>query len=95
MGQRLSFVVARDGLRGFALDYRTAQHAACVQENCALTHFSLPLLAPGQYVLLGPRRNGGPAPTRGLRASGDAAAPLRWTGARDFDYVGLRIEALP
>jgi hypothetical protein len=94
MGQRLSFVATRDRLRGFALDYRTAQHAACVHESCALTSFSLPLLAPGQYVLLGPRRNGRAAPTRGLRASGDAAAPLQWEGARDFDYVSFRIEAL-
>ena len=94
MGQRLSFVAARDRLRGFALDYRTAQHAACAHESCALTGFSLPLLAPGQYVLLGPRRDGRPAPTRGLRASGDATAPLQWSGTRDFDYVALRIEAL-
>jgi hypothetical protein len=94
MGQSLSFVAARDRLRGFRLDYRTALHAACVHESCALTHFILPLLAPGQYVLLGPRRDGRPALPRGLRASGDAAAPLQWTGPRDFDYVALRIEAL-
>lgn len=92
MGQRLSFVAPRDRLRGFALDYRTAQHATCVHESCALTSFSLPLLAPGQYVLLGPRRDGRPAPTRGLRASGDANAPLQWQGTRDFDYVAFRIE---
>jgi hypothetical protein len=94
MGQRLSFVVARDRLRGFQLDYRTAQQAACVHESCALTRFTMPLLAPGQYVLLGPRRDGRPAPTRNLRASGDAASPLQWSGPRDFDYVALRIEAL-
>ena len=94
MGQRLSFVVARDRLRGFQLDYRTAQHAACVHESCALTRFTLPLLVPGQYVLLGPRRDGRPVSPRGLRASGDAAAPLQWTGPRDFDYVALRVEPL-
>jgi hypothetical protein len=92
--QRIAFVVARDRLRGFQLDYRTGRHQACVHESCAMNGFSLPLLAPGQYVLLGPRRDGRPAPTRGLRASGDASAPLQWAGPRDFDYVALRVEAL-
>lgn len=94
MAQRIAFVVARDRLRGFRLDYRTGGHQACAHESCAMNAFSLPLLTPGQYVLLGPRRDGRPAPTRGLRASGDATAPLQWNGTRDFDYVALRIEAL-
>ena len=94
MGHRVAFVAARDRLRGFVLDYRTADQAQCVQEGCALTSFGLPLLAPGQYVLLGPQRDGRAAPTRGLRTSGDAAAPLQWHGPRDFDYVSFRIEAL-
>jgi hypothetical protein len=92
MGQRVAFVAPRERMRGFALDYRLGEQAGCAQETCALTSFALPLLVPGHYVLLGPRRDGRAAPTRRLRHSGDAAAPL--AGApRDFDALAFRIEA--
>jgi hypothetical protein len=94
MGQRLSFVAPREGLRGFALDYRLQAASACEREACSLTSFALPLLTPGHYALLGPRRNGSPAVTRGLRHSGDSAAPLLSATARDFDCLAFRIERL-
>jgi hypothetical protein len=92
MSQRVAFVAPRERLRGFALDYRLDAKACLEQEACPLTSFSLPLLTPGHYALLGPRRDGRGARTRGLRHSGDSAAPLQWQGVRDFDYVAFRIE---
>ena len=94
MGQRLSFAAPRDRLRGFALDYRLQAASACQHETCSLTSFALPLLTPGHYALLGPRRDGSPASTRGLRHSGDSAAPLAAATVRDFDCLAFRIEPL-
>jgi hypothetical protein len=93
--QRLSFVAGRATLRGFELEYRIAGMSMCANEACSLTRFDAPLLAPGHYVLAGPRRNGERVDPSQLRHSGDIAAPLLETGVpRDFDYLALRIEAI-
>lgn len=93
MGQRVAFVAPRDRMRGFVLDYRLGEQAHRAQENCALTSFALPLLVPGHYVLLGPTRDGRAAFARGLRHSGNPAAPL--AGApRVFDALAFRLEGL-
>jgi hypothetical protein len=91
MAQRVAFVAPRERMRGFVLDYRLGARSDCAQETCALTSFALPLLVPGHYVLLGPRRDGRAAPIRRLRHSGDVAAPLAGT-RHDFDALAFRIE---
>lgn len=93
-GQRIAFVAPRAGMRGFALDYRLGAAAACTRETCALTSLGLPLLTPGHYALLGPRRDGGPASPHGLTHSGNLAAPLAAGVSRDFDCLAFRIEAV-
>jgi len=93
ISQRLAFSVPRDRMRGFELDYRLAGDTQCRGESCALTRFDAPLLAPGHYLLLGPRRDGARIDVGALRHSGDVLAPLGDT-ARDFDYLALRIEAI-
>jgi hypothetical protein len=94
--QRLSFVAGRASVSGFELDYRLAEEAACTRENCALTSFTTPLIAPGHYSLTGPRRKRRKKriDARGLCHSGDPSAPLRSVEARDFDYLAFRVEAL-
>jgi hypothetical protein len=92
MSQRASFVAGRASMRGFELEYRVGEESTCRTEACALTRFDAPLLAPGHYVLAGPRRDGSRVDPATLAHSGDAAAPL--AGARDFDYLAFRIEAL-
>jgi hypothetical protein len=89
--QRLSFVAGRANMRGFELEYRVEGDTGCVSERCDLTRFEAPLLEPGHYVLLGPRRNGERADPAALVHSGDSAAPLAMV--RDFDYLAFRIEA--
>lgn len=84
------FVAHRAGLRRFELDYRLAGSGSR-RESLALAGFELPL-SPGHYVLLGPRRDGSRVRAIDLRHSGDRAAPLR--GARDFDYLALRMHAM-
>lgn len=93
VSQSIVFSAPRDGMRGFELEYRLAGDAQCRDEACALTRFGAPLLSPGHYVLLGPRRDGTRVDAAGLRHSGDALAPLG-EAARDFDYLALRIEAI-
>ena len=90
--QRMSFIAERASMRGFELEYRVADQESCQQEDCALTRFEAPLLAPGHYVLAGPRRNGSRVDATRLRHSGDPSAPL--AGVRDFDYLSFRIEAI-
>jgi hypothetical protein len=88
------FTAGRDSLRRFEIEYRVAAIAELRRETCALTRFDLPLLAPGHYVLLGPRRDGSRLPPQFLRHSGDSNAPLANLPARDFDYLAFRIEAM-
>jgi hypothetical protein len=90
---RTRFAADRATVRRFAIEYRLAESANVRREDCALTRFDAPLLAPGHYVLAGPRRNGAPVDSRGLVHSGDVAAPLAGIAARDFDYLAIRIEA--
>lgn len=87
------FTAERDSLRRFEIEYRVAGSAASQREICALTRFDLPLLAPGHYVLLGPRRDGSRLPAQSLHHSGDTHAPLANLSARDFDYLAFRVEA--
>jgi hypothetical protein len=88
------FTAGRDSLRRFEIEYRLAGNTESQRETCALTRFDLPLLAPGHYVLLGPRRDGSRPPPQALRHSGDSKAPLANLPARDFDYLAFRVEAL-
>lgn len=90
--QRMSFVAGRANMRGFELEYRVAGDDACRSQSCALTRFDAPLLAPGNYVLVGPRRDGSRVEPLKLVHSGDTARPLAAT--RDFDYLAFRIEAI-
>jgi hypothetical protein len=95
MSQRMSFVAARDRIRGLELEYRLNDDAQCRRETCALTAFTAPLLSPGHYALLGPRRDGTRVDASTLRHSGNIEAPLAAHGvARDFDYLAFRVEAI-
>jgi hypothetical protein len=88
------FIAPRDSMRSFELDY-AAGNGPRLRETLALTRFEQPLLMPGDYVLVGPRRGGSAVRASSLVHSGDAAAPLGQPGvgpARDFDYVTLRME---
>ncbi len=92
VSQRMSFVAGRASMRGFELEYRVADDAACATESCALTRLDAPLLVPGHYVLVGPRRDGTRVDPTTFAHSGDTAAPLAMP--RDFDYLAFRIEAM-
>lgn len=94
MGQRIAFLAPRAGMHGFVLDYRVGAASTCVRETCALTSFTLPLLVPGHYALLGPKRDGRVADPHDLRYSGNEMAPLAGDSARDFDCLAFRIEAI-
>ena len=89
---RVRFVTQGDSLRRFEVGYQLASDALECTEKCGIAGVEAGALPPGQYVLLGPRRNGQPVDTWRLAGTGDAAEPLRLR-ARDFDYLAFRIEA--
>jgi hypothetical protein len=91
---RARFIADRATLRRLEVEYRLAGSTVPVHEECALTYPGAPLLSPGHYALLGPRRDGARVDARGFRHSGDASAPLSGLARRDFDYLALRIEAV-
>lgn len=90
---RARFIANRATLRRFELEYRIAGSASRQRETCPLTRSDAPLLAPGHYLLLGPRRDGSPADPSGLVHSGDVTAPLQVRSRRNFDYLAIRIDA--
>jgi hypothetical protein len=89
---RVRFVTRGDALRRFEVGYQLASEALACTETCSVAGLDAGALPPGQYVLLGPRRNGQPADPSRLAGTGDAAEPLRLRD-RDFDYLAFRIEA--
>lgn len=93
----VSFVAGRECMRGLALDYLLeGKDATPLRAHVPLTHFAVPLLHPGEYVLAGPRADGRPADVDGYRHSGDPMRPLLTQAGqlRGFDYLALRIVAL-
>jgi hypothetical protein len=88
------FIAGRATLRRLEIEYRLADSGSQQRETCHLTRFDAPLLAPGQYVLLGPRGDGSRVERRRLLHSGDATAPLSTLAGRDFDYLAIRVEAV-
>lgn len=90
--QRTSFVAGRANMRGFELEYRVAGDTRCNREDCTMTRFQAPLLEPGHYVVVGPRRDGSRVDPSGFVHSGDMSAPL--ATARDFDYLAFRVEPI-
>ena len=90
--QRGSFVAGRASMRGFELEYRLADESRCNREDCTLTRFHAPLLKPGHYVVVGPRRDGSRVDPSGFVHSGDKTTPLAI--ARDFDYLAFRVEPM-
>lgn len=89
---RVRFATHGESLRRFEVGYQLASEALACTEHCGVAGFEAGALPPGQYVLLGPRRDGRPVDTSRLAGTGDAAEPLRLR-ARDFDYLAFRIEA--
>jgi hypothetical protein len=87
------FVAGRSAVRRLEFDYRIEGEAFQRRECCSLIRSDAPLLAPGHYVLLGPRRDGTAAEYRGLVHTGNLAAPLPASATRGFDYLPIRIEA--
>jgi hypothetical protein len=88
------FIAGRATLRRLEIEYRLADSGSQQRETCHLTRFDAPLLAPGQYVLLGPRGDGSRVERRRLLHSGDVTAPLSTLAGRDFDYLAIRVEAV-
>lgn len=90
---RVRFVTQGNALRRFEVGYQLASETLACTEKCGVSGVEAGALQPGQYVLLGPRRNGQPVDTWRLVGTGDAAEPLRLRN-RDFDYLAFRIEAI-
>lgn len=88
---RVRFASRGDALRRFEVDYQFDAGAGACSEQCGVAGADAVALPDGQYVLIGPRRDGRPADASNLVASGDAAEPLRLR-SRDFDYLAFRIE---
>ena len=88
------FVASRDAMRGLRIEYRLHDDApaVCRQAQCAVVAQAFGLLAPGQYVLVGPRRDGGRVDPRSLRVGADVQHPISDEG-RDFDYVAFTVHA--
>jgi hypothetical protein len=91
---RARFIADRATLRRLEIEFRLADSRSRQREDCPLTRFDAPLLTPGHYVLLGPRRDGSRAEPRALLHSGDVTAPLSALAGRDFDYLAIRVEAV-
>ena len=91
---RARFVAGRATLRRLEIEYRVAGGLRSMRESCSLTRGDAPLLAPGHYVLLGPRGDGSRVEPAGFAHSGDVAAPLAAVSGRDFDYLAIRIAAV-
>lgn len=87
------FIAGRSTVRRLELDVRVRGAHGEALECCSLTPGDTGLLSPGQYVLLGPRRDGSIVGHAGLVYSGNPRAPLDMPG-RDFDYLPVRVEAL-
>lgn len=92
----VSFVVGRECMRQFALDYHIRGDRRTSRALVPLTSADVPLLHPGHYVLAGPRADGGAADLDGLRYSGDPQRPLpdRARAGFDFDYLAFRIASI-
>jgi len=92
----VSFVAGRESMRRLALDYRIGEAAQALHAKCALTTLDASLLEPGQYVLAGPRSDGGGADLDRFIYSGTPRRPLLAADGelRAFDYLAFRIEAL-
>lgn len=90
---RVRFVAQGNALRRFEVDYQLAAETLACTQACSVPGIEPGALPPGQYVLLGPRRNGRAVDVRGLVGSGDVAAPLALR-ERDFDYLAFRVETL-
>ncbi len=89
---RVRFSAPGNALRRFEVGYQLAGDPAACTSKCVLAGVDAGALQPGQYVLLGPRRDGRPVDTWGLSFTGDAEQPLRSRG-RDYDYLALRVVA--
>lgn len=87
------FIAGRSTVRRVELDVRVRGAQGEARECCSLTPGDTGLLSPGQYVLLGPRRDGSAAGHADLAYSGNPHAPIDLPG-RDFDYLPIRVEAL-
>lgn len=92
--RRFRFRAGRSTMRGFRVDYQLAGGDAGAGErtHCAVVAHPGGLLQPGDYVLVGPRRDGRAVAVDGLAFSGDEAQPLG-PAPRDFDYLALRVLA--
>jgi len=88
------FIAGRETVRRLEIEYRLAADGVRHREHCPFARFDAPLLAPGHYVLLGPRADGSPVQPRGFVHSGEVSAPLSVPGGRDFDYLAIRVEPL-
>jgi hypothetical protein len=89
---RVRFVTQGNALRRFEVGYQLTSETLACNEKCSVSGVEAGALQPGQYVLLGPRRNGLPVDAWRLVGTGDASEPLRLR-TRDFDYLAFRVEA--
>lgn len=90
---RVRFAAGGGALRRFEVGYQVVSEPMACTEKCLFAGVDTGALAPGQYVLLGPRRDGRAVDAWRLTSTGDAALPLKLRG-RDFDYLALRVEVV-